>query len=210
MISLFISNSNVAYTSNNGSKISLSMNPAISLDPEKKYYASAYEIDCVYCFPNIITGKNDIFTFSELVGGVQTTFTWTISQGIYSISALQEEINRATQEKCQRTNLFVLDPDESSSHVYIHFMSITGTIDCTVANCMMSIIGYPANSGILGPVLHNNDFYEGNKAQLNNIQNVYLFCFFFGNGSHENAQSKNILASLTPDVSPFSTIMYRG
>ena len=35
MISLFISNSNVANTSNTGSKISLSMNPAISLDPEK-------------------------------------------------------------------------------------------------------------------------------------------------------------------------------
>ena len=62
------------------------MNPAISLDPDF-FYASAYEIDCVYCFTNIITYKNDIFKFSELVGGVQTTFTWTITQGIYSISA---------------------------------------------------------------------------------------------------------------------------
>ena len=143
---------------------------------------------------------------TELVGGVQTTFTWTISQGIYSISALQEEINRATQEKCQRTNLFVLDPDESSSHVYIHFMSITATIDCTVTNYMMSITGYPTDSGILGPVLHNNNFYEGNKAQLNNIQNIYLLCSFV-NGWRMQCQKK--FSIFTPDVSPFSTIMYR-
>ena len=206
MISLFISNSNQQQTFNNGSKISLSMNPPIVLDPSKKYYASASEVDIVYCFPNIITGKNNIFKFSEIIGGVRTYFTWTFSQGIYSISTIQEEINRATQEYCQNNYLFILEPDPSSSHVYIHFMTTTSIIDCTGSTNVMSILGYPASSAVLGPVTHINDFYEGEKCELNNIQNVYLLASFV-NGSYQNAQCKNVLASITPDVSPFSTIL---
>ena len=38
---------------------------------------------------------------------------------------------------------------------------------------------------------------------------MYLYLLFFVNGSYQNAHSKNVLASITPDVSPYSTIMYR-
>lgn len=208
MISLFISNVNQQNTSNNGSTLQLSLNPAIILNPDKKYYASAPEVDIVYCFPNIITGQNDLFKFSELIGGVQTNFTWTFSQGIYNLTSMQDEFNRATQETCQNNKLFTLEADPSSSHVYIHFMTNTSTIDCTGSTNVMSILGYPSSANILGPVSHVNDFYEGDKAQLNNIQNIYLLASFVS-GSYQNAQAKNILASVTPDVKPYSTIMYR-
>ena len=72
----------------------------------------------------------------------------------------------------------------------------------------MQILGYPSSTGILGPVSHVNDFYEGNKCELNNIQNVYLLGSFV-NGSYMNGQSKNVMCSVTPDVEPFSNIMYR-
>ena len=87
-------------------------------------------------------------------------------------------------------------------------MTNTSSIDCSGSTNMMSILGYPAISGTLGPVTHINDFYEGEKCELNNIQNVYLLASFV-NGSYQNAQCKNVLASITPDVKPFSTIMYR-
>ena len=205
MYSLFVNNS---ISSNNGSSVQLSMNPPISLDPNKKYYASVHEIDIVYCFPNIITGKNDTFIFKEMLNGTLTTFTCVFSQGIYSVGTLQNEINRWTQDEVQNANLFVLEPDESTSHIYIHFMTTTAQIVCTGSNNVMQILGYPVSTGILGPVEYVNDFYEGDKAMLNNIQNVYLLASFV-NGGYVNGQSKNILASVTPDVAPYSTIMYR-
>ena len=87
-------------------------------------------------------------------------------------------------------------------------MTNTSTIDCTGSTNVMSILGYASSANILGPVSHVNDFYEGDKAQLNNIQNIYLLASFVS-GSYQNAQAKNILASVTPDVKPYSTIMYR-
>ena len=208
MISLFVSNSDSRYTSSNGSKVNLPLNPPIVLNPEKKYYATASEIDVVYCFANIFTGINDKFKYSELKNNVLTNFTHTFSQGIYTWKAIQDEINRCTQIDVQNPNLFILEPDTSSSHIYIHFMNTTAKIDCTGSDNVMQILGYDATAGVLGPVLHVYDSYEGNNAKLNNVQNVLVLASFV-NGSYQNAQAKNVLASLTPDVAPYSTIMYR-
>ena len=205
MYSLFVNNNT---STNNGSTVTLNMNPPIHLNPEKKYYASVYEADIVFCFPNIVTGKNDKFIFKEVVGGVLTTFTEYFDQGIYSIASIQNEINRITQETVQNPSLFVLDADESSAHIYVHFKTTTAQIVCSGLNDVMSIIGYPNTTGILGPVTHVNDFYEGNKATLDSVQNVYVLASFV-NGGYINQQSDCILCSVTPDVVPFSTILYR-
>ena len=43
---------------------------------------------------------------------------------------------------------------------------------------------------------------------MNNTQNVLVLASFV-NGSYYNNQAKNVLASVTPDVDAYSTIMYR-
>jgi len=208
MISLFVSNSDPKNTSNNGSQVTLALNPAVMLNPDKKYYASAVEVDIVFCFANIFTGVNDKFVYKEMKGGILTTFTHIFSQGLYSVSAIQDEINRITQGDVQNSSLFILEPDTSTSHIFIHFRSTTCKLDCSGADNIMQILGYPASTGLLDAVAHVNDFYEGNNAQLNNVQNVLLLASFV-NGSYKNEQSQNVLCSITPDVGPYSTIQYR-
>ena len=109
----------------------------------------------------------------------------------------------------QKPFLFELEPDTSTSHIYIHFQSTTAEIDCTGTDNMIQILGYPASAGTLGPVLHINDFYEADNAKLNNVQNVLILASFV-NGSYKNAQATNVLGSVTPDVEPYSTIMFRA
>ena len=79
----------------------LSLNPAITLDPTKKWFAPVYEMDVVYCFANIFSGVNDKFKYSEIKNGVLTSFTHTFSQGIYTWKVIQEEIDRRTQTDVQ-------------------------------------------------------------------------------------------------------------
>ena len=79
----------------------LKYNPATLLDPSKKWFASVYEMDVVYCFANIFTGVNDKFTVSETKNGVLTAFTHTFSQGIFTRKAIEEEIDRRTQTDVQ-------------------------------------------------------------------------------------------------------------
>lgn len=141
-IALFVSNNDPNTTSLNGSKITLSMNPSITLKPDKKYYATVIEADVVYCFANIFTGINDKFKYTEFYNGVDTTFEHTFSQGIYTWKAIQDEINRCTQSDVQNNFLFVLESDTSTSHMYIHFMTNTCTIDCSGNDNMMQILGY--------------------------------------------------------------------
>ena len=45
---------------------------------------------------------------------------------------------------------------------------------------------------------------------MNNIQNLYVLASFVS-GSYKNSQSKNVLllGAVTPDVAPYSTILYR-
>ena len=86
-------------------------------------------------------------------------------------------------------------------------MSNTATIDCSGNDNVLQILGYPT-TGTLGPVLHVNDFYEAENAKLNNIQNILVLASFV-NGSYQNGQSKNVVASITPDCAPYSTVLYR-
>ena len=79
--------------------------------------------------------KSGVLTFSG-------AFTHTISQGIYTWRALQDEINRATQSDIQNNALFILNPDTSTSLMYIHFMSTTAKIGCTGNDNVMQILGY--------------------------------------------------------------------
>ena len=73
MFSLFVSNTDTNITSNNGSKINLSLNPPIILDPNKKWFASIFEMDVIYCFANIFTGVNDQFKYREVKTGIPTS-----------------------------------------------------------------------------------------------------------------------------------------
>ena len=207
MISLFVSNSDTKNTSNNGSQVTLSLNPAIVLNPNKKYYACATEVDIVFCFANVFTGVNNKFIFYDTAISA-SPFTYSFSQGIYSFNAIQEEINRATQKYLQNSNLFELEADTSTSHIYIHFKNTTCKVDCSGADNIMQMLGYPASTGILDSVPYANDFYEGNNCQLNTVQNVLITASFV-NGSYKNEQSQNVLCSVTPDVVPYSTILYR-
>ena len=207
MISLFVSNSDSSNVTKNGSQIQLSLNPAIVLNPEKKWFCACSECDIVYCFPNILTNINDRFTYK--IGS--TTYTHKFSQGIYTLELIQNEINRFTQNDIQLTNIFILEADYSNSHVFVHFMTTTSSIDITGNDNVMKILGFVADAQTtqIGTVNHVNDYVEGtNNAQLNNIQNVLVLASFV-NGSYYNAQAKNVLHSVTPDVKPYSTIMSR-
>ena len=205
---MFVSNTDKKVTSNNGSQITLSLNPAIVLDPTKRWYASVYEMDVVYCFANIFTGVNDQFKYREFKDGIPTFFMHILSEGIYTWKIIQAEINRFTQEDIQNDKLFVLEADTSTSHMYIHFMSTTASIDCRGDDNVLQILGYDKTAGIIGPVTYYNDYYEGDNCSLNNIQNLYVLASFVS-GSYQNSQSKNVLAEVTPDVAPYSTVMYR-
>ena len=108
MISLFITNSDTSNVSKNGSQIQLSLNPPIILDPNKKWYACVTECDIVYCFPNVITGVNDVFSFFD---DYILDKNYHLDQGLYTLDALQKEFNSITQETLHNSNIISMSED---------------------------------------------------------------------------------------------------
>ena len=92
--------------------------------------------------------------------------------------------------------------------MYIHFLSTTASIDCRGDDNMLQILGIDKTAGIIGPVTYYNDYYEGDNAKLKSIQNLYVLASFVS-GSYQNSQSKNVLGAVTPDVAPYSVVLYR-
>ena len=204
MISLFVTNSDSSVSSKNGSQISLHLNPPVVLDPNKKWFCAVTECDIVYCFANIFAGVNDRFTYTYN-GNTRIGF---FPQGLYTVDAIQQRINMITATSDNDPNLFVLEADTSTSHVYVHFMKTNLTLSLAGSDNIMRNLGFTIGAS-LGPVTNVNDYYESDSnAQLNNIQNVLILASFI-NGSYYNGQTKNVLASITPDCEPASTIMYR-
>ncbi len=72
----------------------------------------------------------------------------------------------------------------------------------------MPLLGFPKSDGEIGG--YNTALYDLSETQanLNTVQNYIIKCDIT-TGSYENSQLSNVIASVIPDVSPFSTIIYK-
>lgn len=213
MIPIFIKNKSQDNTiiSNNGSTVTLFCNPAIMLDYKKKYTLSLVEADISWVSPNIISGRNNRLIFlTDLTNtGIYTCWTHLIPTGLYSLDELQREIDRACQDKVNESGLFKLEANTATSKIYIHFTSNKIKLSCIGVDNVLQVLGFLPTSGVLGPVDTANDFYEGDeKASLNNVSNIMVNCSII-HGSYINSTESNTLASILPDVEPYSLIQYR-
>ena len=72
----------------------------------------------------------------------------------------------------------------------------------------MGILGFPASTGTIGN-LSAAGYVEGTQqANLNSLQNI-LISSDITTGSYMNSLNSNIIASVIPDVTSYSTIIYK-
>ena len=71
----------------------------------------------------------------------------------------------------------------------------------------MPMIGFPASCGVIGNLSTVSYVKSPLPATLNTIQQYLIQCDIT-NGSYNNANSTNIICAITPNVSPYSTIIY--
>ena len=95
-ITLFINNTAGNNTTINplGNQVTVNLNPAVHLDNKKRYVLRIISAQIPYCFPNVFTGINDniYYTYKG------NPFTMTFPQGIYSLSAINDEMIRQTND----------------------------------------------------------------------------------------------------------------
>jgi len=207
MISLFISNSNQSNksVSSLGLTVSVNFNPPIQLNPKKKYQMRLLEANIVYCTPNISTALNNN-TLSYSKGG--TNYTINFPSGLYGLSDINTTVSLATYSQCNDSNLIQFYPNPATSSIYVYFDQSNVSINCAGANSIMAILGFPASTETIGN-LSAAGYVEGTQqANLNSLQNI-LISSDIATGSYMNSLNSNIIASVIPDVTSYSTIIYK-
>ena len=211
MISLYITNAagNNKEISPLGNSVTLN-NLTLQLDEKKKYTMRLLQSNIVYCSPNVFTDKNNKLTYkyTNSQTNPQSQKTIEFDQGLYSLDDINSKISLYTSALEGNGSLFYFVPDSSTSKIYIVFTQPHITVYCNGTASIMPLLGFPTVSGGIGNYSTANYEISVNQANLNSVQSIYVKCDIV-TGSYDNSRGSNIISSIIPDVSPFSTITYR-
>jgi len=206
MISTFANNATGANktVSTIGNIVKLNFAPSIPLDDKVDYELRLISANIVYCMPNITSSNN---TLTYIFGG--TTHTITFDTGLYALSDINNIVSLYTgiSNNGGDSNLIVFSADESTSKIYIFFSQPYVEINCGVSNSIMPMLGFPTSSGVIGGLNIASWIKGAYAAQLNSLQNILIQCDIV-NGGYSNTQVSNVIAVVTPNVTPYSTIIY--
>ena len=155
--------------------------------------------------PNV-TSKNNTLVYMFNYNGTQTQRTITFDDGLYSINDLNYTISRFTEigMNGNDNSLIQFYADESTSKIIVYFSQGNITIKETNNNIMI-MLGFPNTD--FGAYATPGDIKGASRAYINSLQNILVKCDIT-TGSYFNSNFSNIIACITPDVLPYSTIIY--
>lgn len=205
-VTLFIDNTSGNYTKVNplGNQVTVNLNPGLHLDKEKTYVLRVMSAQIPYCFSNVFTGKNDKIYY--IYKG--NNFVMTFPQGIYSLSAINDEMIRQTNDINNAPYILNVQGDVANSSVYLVFNDPTVKVDCNHDDSLLINLGFPKTAGIIGSYADQGTQYSlGIPASLNNTTSILMSCDAC-EGSYKNGSSSSIVANMIINTTPFQTIEY--
>jgi hypothetical protein len=168
--------------------MTINLSNPINLSREKRTMCRALSATIWYDNPNVLTGINDLITVT--ING--TLYTWTLSQGLYSLDDIQETINEfavnATPALTASTIKLAADDATGLISLAVTFTSLTWNfgVNNTLFNNLLGFRNfYTSDSG---------EWYESAVvASLNNLS-AYLFNVSFCNSGYINNNSGQSVA----------------
>ena len=205
-ITLFIDNTSGTYTKVNqlGNQVLINLNPGVHLEKEKSYVLRVISAQIPYCFSNVFTDVNDKIYYTYKGVSYQMIFP----QGIYSLSAINDEMSRQTNDNNNAPYILGVQGDVANSSVYLVFNESTVTVNCNHSDSLLIKLGFPMSAGPIGPFAEQGTQYSlGNPAFLNSTSSILMSCDAC-EGSYKNGTSSSIVASMIINTTPFATIEY--
>jgi len=197
-------------TTNNGSRYVQIIKPNLDIPFSKNAKFHIFEVSVFWNIPNISTAlKNNSFIFTGATLGLQT---FTIDDGLYSVSKLEERINELADNAgwAGTTPYITIAPDQATSKISLQFAENVDINwgDLVTENNLYTIFGFDINvtSNFLTGVWYD----PPNIAQFNNTNALLLHCDLAGGNTYFNDQGgSDVVAVVIPDVAVGSQIKYR-
>jgi len=198
-IPVFIT-SKLNQTAENGSRFDLDLNKDLEFDHIKyNIYAKVIQANIWYSFPNIL--PENFFKFRHNF----VDHTIVFNKGLYDISNVNDIIRQYFQANSLAINLFEIKGDDASSKTYI---SVTDSVSFDMTeqlNIGRTIMGFNSGDYVMAT---GNIIYSQNVANFNLVTNVLVHSNISSGSYFNDIYSSDILASITPNVSPSELITY--
>jgi len=188
--------------STNGGRISLNLTPSVRLSNTARISCALHSAQIWYTIPNISAeiGNNTL----RFTVGV-TEYNLVFEKGLYSVESINSAINDFVINNGLINNLFVLDPDVSTSKISLKINDVGVTVFFSDVTSVGQILGFNAD---VGPSVTAGLIYESpNIATLNSLTAIlveFSQCISY----FESKGGSQILASIVPNVGVGSLINY--
>ena len=153
--------------------------------------------------PNIITGYNDKLFFK--IGA--NVYNITLSQGLYDITALQDEIERKLVAAGAPSGAVTLIGDTATQKVIIQYSTIASQMDFTQAQTPRILLGFNSRlSPVAITTVANQLDYADNTAAFNSTEYFLIHTDLVAQGIRINNAYENTICRVLIDVPPGSQI----
>ena len=210
-INLFFSSSELASAQNvssDGSRFSVILDNPIKI-PQNALNCSLGVVQASIwnTSPNIsVLYKNNKFKFTTSNPKNAGTHTIEISDGLYSVSALNSYISTALVNLDLPSNLFTISALSSTGQSVITFSTLGDSVDMTIVDSIRTILGF--DSKVITATLSGGSAYSDDVAKFNRNNSYLIQSDLVSGGIPINSVNPNIIASIPISVSPSSQINY--
>lgn len=202
-IPIFINSKFGSNTSNNGSSVTYHISPPLEIG-SKSCKFRVLQSNIWWSIPNISPDLNN--NTLRFLDGI-TPYTITFEKGLYDIQSINQNISDFLINEGFPGDTIQLSGDNSTGKLSFVINSIFFTIDF-FNSTMWKVLGFNGNQ-VLGPGTAPYTVEAENVAKLNSVNTILIHTNFTNGVYYNDRVGSNIVASVTPDVSIGSQILYR-
>ena len=189
-------------TFKNGSEVAYNISPVLELPKGTSF--RVVEANIWWSIPNISPElNNDTIVFTTL----GTTYTYTFVKGIYDVGSINANLLQFMISNALDPGHIVFSGDVSNSRISVRLDDPTTTIDWSLST-IRSVLGY-ADGSVTGPGPSGTHYEAPLVAQFNSITSILIHSNFAGSGYYNERGGSSVIASVVPDTTPGSLILFR-
>lgn len=188
----------------NNNHLTFNLNPSIAIPHKYNTTIRLVSANIWYTIPNVSATLYNNNTLQYSNDGITWT-TLSFPTGLYDLGGINDYISDSLINAGLAYNLIQISGIQATGHTSISLGNATMRINFTNST-IRTLLGF--NAGTIGPGIAGQVYVSNNAATLNSLESIMIHCSIAA-GSYLGIQGgSDVIAKVTPDVSPGELIQF--
>lgn len=208
-VPLFISNSpadGAANINTSQNEFTVNIDPPITVPSNYRGTIRLLSANVWYTIPNVSQTlyNNNVLTLNN--GGANITINFPV--GLYDVAGINDYINDQLINAGLTSNLVIFQGVPATGGMTVRLANNTMRILWSLST-IAPVLGWTTASANTGPGPANNTYTSPNSATFNSLESIQIHASIASGSYLGSRGGSDIVATITPDVTPGSLIQYR-